>query len=197
MSNCQQCNGCALRPGGRANREILNRLTAAFSAIGGVPFFCHDKLGWTEEREADGYPGGERRMKNHLSNLMTAPKLIHDCPELGRAVSDATATGIPAEIFASDRAYVGRNPVCQGWREVVAQLKEAGWFDPSYAAHRRSIGQRGLLVIDAVKQEKAGSPERKELLREMAFATKKLVDEMKAAGPQVRTAIKDLLRIEA
>lgn len=172
-----QCGGCALKPGGKANLEANNHLVAIFCAIGGVPFHCHEQLGWTHDVED--YPVAQRRIECAVENLMAAPALIHDSPDI--PLSDLTATGIPAEIFAEDRALIGRTPICQGWRAAVADLAKQNWF--SDRTRRKNI--RGLVneAIHLMKQFQAarGEDQRKELLAAMRVPTKKIAAELKRA----------------
>ncbi len=147
-----RCSGCALKVGVHANKEIVNRMTAMLCALGGIPFHCHDKLGW---KEGDaGYPD-EYRIKNAITNLVTAPKLIHDSPELGNAIADATATGIPASAFEEDREFIGRSPLCEGWKAAVGRLAKQGWFATKAKRETwRMISARTIQMLDGIKSEK-------------------------------------------
>lgn len=155
MERCDgRCSGCAMKKGAKANLEVDNRITALFSALGGIPFFCHEALGWTPDRK--NYPGGNHAINNAANNLMTAPKLIHNCPELASALSDCTASGVPAHIFDGDREVIGRAPICDGWKRAVAKLAKRGWFaDPERRKLFRQMARTGLIHLEELK----GKPE--------------------------------------
>lgn len=42
----QQCEDCAFKRGGAANKEKYNKLRAEVCALGAVPFFCHHEVDW-------------------------------------------------------------------------------------------------------------------------------------------------------
>jgi len=49
LKDCdKQCSGCALKPGGAANREPLNRLTAELAVLGPFPFYCHEFIDYSK-----------------------------------------------------------------------------------------------------------------------------------------------------
>lgn len=41
-----QCDGCAFKPGGEANKEPYNSLRAHVCALGPIPFYCHHDVDW-------------------------------------------------------------------------------------------------------------------------------------------------------
>jgi hypothetical protein len=172
-----------LKPGGKANQEVTNRLTALFSALGGTPFYCHDKFGWTDDRPD--YPGGMGRVSNTIVNLMTAPTLIHNSPEVGNAISDATATGVPPSMFDSDRAALGKHPHCKGWQAAVARLRDGGWFqDPARRVIRRAIASMGLLALERLGTEKAPA-KRRACIADIKTAMRRFTQELKKDGGRV------------
>lgn len=180
MSCAGQCSGCALKPGAAANLEVNNRLVGILTALGGIPFLCHHRLGWTPDRE--GYPNTDNSVKMAMDNLMAAPKLIHNSPELSDAIEDATATGIPSNIFDDDRKLVGPTPHCQGWRSAVAELNNAGWFASIEDRKRRRLqAKAGLKLMDELKTEK-GKSERKMIIRRIGTVVMSLAKDLKAAG---------------
>lgn len=170
-----RCSGCALKIDAKAHTEVDNRMVAMVAAIGGRPFFCHDALGWTPDKE--GYPDSAHRPARAIGNLMSAPKLIHDCPSL--ALSDATASGMNPEAFAGDRAYVGRTPVCGGWKRAVKKLHALGWFsDPLRRKWARHVAGEAITMMDELKAEK--NPRvRKLLIRDIGEMVQVLGDELK------------------
>lgn len=146
--NCRQCNGCALRPGTLANLEPENRIRGVFAVLGGVPFHCHEKLGWTHG--VAGYPEGTTALKNAIVDLLSAPKLVHDSPWASDCLSDATPQGFPLEMFDPARQVIGKYPVCAGWKAAVADLARQAWYkNPAY----RPIATRALGIIDELDQD--------------------------------------------
>jgi hypothetical protein len=177
-----RCKGCALKIGAMANEEVTNRLTAFFSALGGTPFVCHENFGWTGDRT--NYPDGAQ-INRVMSNLMTAPTLIHDLPNVGQAISDATATGVPPSIFDGDRAVLGRQPYCQGWQAAVARLQNLGWFqDKTRRTVRRTIAAQGIRAIERLGRTKNKADRRKDIA-EIGAVMGRLTEEMKRDGCRV------------
>lgn len=176
--NCSgQCHGCALKAGAAANTEIDNRIVAAISALGGIPFLCHDRLGWTPDKS--GYPVTDMSFANAHSDLLAAPRLIYNSPDLAEVITDSTATGLPAECFKEARAVLGKRPYCEGWRATVASLARQGWFAHKPTAHtRRLVAKSAMIELEAVKQKQPGAMER----FEMSF--KWLLREVKLSGVQ-------------
>lgn len=160
--SCQRpCSGCALTIGAKANREVGNRITAIFAAFGGIPFYCHDALGWTPDQET--YPASQSRVFNAFDNLIAAPKLIHDSPEVAALISDGTGTGVPADAFDEDRALIGKVPICGGWKRAVKLLADEGWFrDPELRKTYREMASQSMRFVDQLKEEK--DPEKKKKL---------------------------------
>lgn len=154
MSCDGQCHGCALKPGAAANVELDNRMTAALAALGGIPFLCHDRIGWQSKGKRDGYPKGrEARIQRAHANLITAPRLIHNSAELASCISDTNASGLPAEMFAADRKALGRRPMCQGWRNTVGDLAKQGWFkNKPLSKVRRIMAKTALDDLRKIKQ---------------------------------------------
>lgn len=127
-------------------------MTAIVAAMGGIPFYCHDAMGWKPGEP--NYPAGLEKVDNAIRNLLSAPKLIHDLPGLQVAIADATPTGVPSEIFDADRALIGRAPACAGWKMAVSQLAEAGWFkDKTRRAWARAVANQTLKELKALKAE--------------------------------------------
>jgi hypothetical protein len=152
----RRCSGCAFKKGAKANLEVTNRLTGMFAALGGIPFYCHDALGWYPDQP--GYPQGARSIQMAADSLRSAPKLIHDSPDMVRVITDATPTGVPPAMFDADRAIIGRTPMCQGWKRAVHKLSDKGWFaDPSRRVLFRQIAALGLSHIEELNGS-AGGP---------------------------------------
>lgn len=160
--NCdRRCSGCAFKIGAKANEEIGNRTTAILSAFGGIPFFCHEKMGWTPDQET--YPATQVRVMNALDNLMAAPKLIHNSPDLSDVLDDTTSTGVPASIFDEDRALIGDRPVCEGWKRAIGRLQQQRWFaDRELRRTFRRMASESIRFIDQLKVET--DPEKKKLV---------------------------------
>lgn len=154
-----RCSGCALKIGAKANVEISNRTVAVLAAFGGIPFYCHEKMGWTPDQET--YPASQTRVFNALDNLIAAPKLIHDSPDLGAAIADATAAGLPADTFDEDRELIGKIPICGGWKRAVRKLNNQGWFqDRELRKVYRKTASETIRLVDQLKVEK--DPEQKQ-----------------------------------
>lgn len=112
----ERCCGCAFTTGALANGEINNKLTAALAALAAVPFLCHDKLGWRKGMPS--YPISDYNFRIAYEDLRASSTLIH--------VHEID----PAELTEA-RSIIGRQPMCQGWRESVATVSGTGWFkDP-------------------------------------------------------------------
>lgn len=109
--NCDQCHGCAFKPGAAANQEPHNQLRGAFAALGGFPFICHEAMGWTPDRK--GYP---RDLKPELALLMTNTKALE-------------ALGVTPEMRERQIRNVRESvKVCGGWKAAIRRLKADGWF---------------------------------------------------------------------
>lgn len=147
-----QCSGCALLPGAKANGEVDNNLTGMLCALGGIPFYCHEKMGWTPERESDGYPVAEPRLSAAIDALRSAPRLIHASPGLVATISDATPTGLPPHAFDDARALIGKAPVCGGWKAAVAELNKQGWFATNRRKVQRIMAIDGLAALNEIKK---------------------------------------------
>lgn len=125
-------------------------MTAALAALGGIPFLCHEELGWKGKRK--GYPKRQQSIQAAHDNLLSAPKLIHNSPELAMCVSDATATGLPASMFAESRKILGPRPMCGGWRAAVGSLATQGWFaSPALRRVRRIMAKDALVALEGLK----------------------------------------------
>ena len=112
-----QCHGCAYLKGAAANEEGHNLLRAAFAALGGYPFFCHESLGWTPDRTT--YPEG------------THPSLVILC---GRDVF--IKAGADPKRLEQQTAEIRRSMrACGGWKAAVRRLKEMGWFTRPEMTH--------------------------------------------------------------
>ncbi len=156
MSCTGQCHGCALKPGAAANTEIDNRLTAIISALGGIPFLCHDRLGWTPDKSC--YPDTSMSFANAHSDLLAAPRLIYNSPDLAEVITDATTTGLPKEMFNEARAVLGKRPYCAGWQATVASLSKQGWFSHKPTANtRRTIAKSAIIELEAFKRKESGA----------------------------------------
>jgi hypothetical protein len=133
--NCNnQCHGCAYKLNAAANQEPHNRLRAAFAALGGFVFVCHDSLGWQDD--LDGYPGGARGVEQKLSILMSRSKLIQ--------------AGASSDNIQRETAQLCREMrVCGGWKATVARLKAAGWFaDPDIRMYRRFMAKAAARALE-------------------------------------------------
>lgn len=167
-----RCSGCALTKGAKANTEVTNRLTAMLAALGGIPFYCHEEMGWTPDVET--YPASNSRVTNALTNLMTAPSLIHNSPDLGAAVDDCTATGLLASVFDEDRALIGATPICGGWKRAVRKLSGLGWFrDKEASGELRKMANDAIVALDSIPYEK-NEGSRKELVAKVGSLIEKL-----------------------
>lgn len=185
MSCDTQCHGCAFKPGATAHQESNNRLKGAIAAIGGIPFHCHEKLGWTPEK--DGYPGGQGAIERACEDLRAAPKLIHDSPDLAEAFADCTPNGLPPEIFADARKLLGKRPMCGGWRAAVADLARQGWFrDREHRTALRRDANAALLLLESLVGEK-DAERRKSAIASIGDHCRALVARLRERG--VRTGV--------
>jgi len=126
-----QCHGCAYKTGAAANLEPHNLIRGFFAAMGGFPFFCHESLGWTPDR--DGYPD-ERA---HL---------------LGISKKTLISLGALPEAIDQRIAQVRRDArTCGGWRAAVAKLRDAGWYTKlgvDVRNYRRQMAKLGSNALD-------------------------------------------------
>ncbi len=183
MTCSEQCHGCAFKPGATAHQESNNRLKGAIAAIGGIPFHCHEKLGWTPDK--NGYPFREGALTLATANLLAAPKLIHDSPDLAAALSDCTRTGLPPSTFEDDRALIGKRPMCEGWKAGVAMLARQGWFrDRTHRKIVRREAAEALVLLESLVSEK-DAERRKGVIAEIGDYIEVLVARLKERG--VRT----------
>lgn len=126
-----QCDGCAYKKGAAANIEPDNRLRAAFAALGGYAFACHDSLGW--KPGMDGYPEGSKdafslilMSKEPLIKLGVDPKVI-----------ERQCAGVRKELR-----------ICSGWKSAVSKLNNAGWFpSPAIRFIRRHYAKQAATLI--------------------------------------------------
>jgi hypothetical protein len=179
MSNCDQCHGCALKHGAKANQEAQNHLTAILSVVSGTPFHCHEKLGWTPDK--DGYPNQQEQIYSAVNTLMAAPRLIHDSPELAGAHFGLNPNGVPSKLFDEERAIIGKRPVCGGWKQQVKALADQGWY-----RNKEVMQVRKAMAMDAFHwmaklrgAEKSEKPEILEAIEKVVFWFR---DEIKDAG---------------
>ena len=49
MSSRTPCSDCAFKPGAGAYKEPYNRLKGIICSLGGIPFYCHDKIDWRKQ----------------------------------------------------------------------------------------------------------------------------------------------------
>lgn len=146
--------------------------------LAAVPFHCHERLGWTPDK--DGYEFGGKYIQRAADTLMAAPGLIHNSPDLANCVSDCTATGLPSSIFDGEREIIGRDPICRGWKKQVAHFAGQGWYKDKSRFHvRRQMAKDMFNWMDELI---GNTPEEKAKLHEgIAGIVKWFVDEMKAA----------------
>lgn len=114
--NCNgQCHGCAFKLGAAANLEAGNKLRGIFAALGGIPFFCHDSLGWKPGQT--GYPKGA---EDSLTILSNRAKII-------------AAGADPAKLDAQTAEIRASLHICEGC--VRRQL----YSSPGSAQYRRTL----------------------------------------------------------
>jgi hypothetical protein len=154
-------------------------LTAILTVLSATPFHCHEKLGWGAGKE--GYPVKQDRIFSAVNSLMSAPTMIHNSPEMAAALSNSTATGVPPEVFDSERAIIGKRPVCSGWKQQVKALADQGWY-----RNKELMQVRKAMAMDAFHwmaklrgAENSEKPEILEAIRKVVFWFR---DEIKDAG---------------
>lgn len=170
----ERCCGCAFTKGAVANGEINNKLGAALAALAAVPFLCHDKLGW--KKGVPSYPASDYDFRLAYENLRAAPDLVH-------------IQGMEQADLQQDRDIIGRQPMCQGWRESVAAIAKTRWFnDPANKRAAHECLTRLELYLKPGQEEKQKSKR----LADVRAAVVALGKHMKACGGEILDVFREL-----